>query len=95
VIFYGKNGDLATNRRYEQEMSVLCLRILQAALVYVNTLTLQDILADPDWEDAPALRTKGEAARLVGSANQSKTRSGDAAIVRSTCSWTMRSPASR
>jgi hypothetical protein len=53
VIFYGKNGDLATNRRDEQEMSVLCLRILQAALVYVNTLMLQDILADPDWEDAP------------------------------------------
>ena len=52
VIFYGKSGDLATNRRDEQEMSVLCLRILQAALVYVNTLMLQDILADPDWEDA-------------------------------------------
>jgi hypothetical protein len=52
VIFYGKNGDLATNRRDEQEMSVLCLRILQAALVYVNTLMLQNILADPDWEDA-------------------------------------------
>jgi hypothetical protein len=52
VIFYGKNGDLATNRRDEQEMSVLCLRILQAALVYVNTLMLQAIIADPDWEDA-------------------------------------------
>ncbi len=33
MIFYGKGGDLATNRREEQEMSVLCLRILQAALV--------------------------------------------------------------
>ena len=29
-------------------MSVLCLRILQAALVYVNTLMLQDVLADAD-----------------------------------------------
>jgi TnpA family transposase len=38
VIFYGKGGDLASNHRDEQEMSVLCLRILQAALVYVNTL---------------------------------------------------------
>jgi TnpA family transposase len=46
IIFYGKSGDLATNRRDEQEMSVLCLRILQAAMVYVNTLMLQDILAD-------------------------------------------------
>ena len=31
---------------------MLCPRILQAALVYVNTLMLQDILADPDWEGA-------------------------------------------
>jgi Tn3 transposase DDE domain len=51
VIFYGKSGDLATNRRDEREMSLLCLRILRAALVYVNTLMLQDILADLDWED--------------------------------------------
>ena len=51
VIFYGKGGDLASNHRDEQEMSVLCLRILQAALVYVNTLMLQDLLAEPDRDD--------------------------------------------
>lgn len=28
-------------------MSVLCLRILQAALVYINTQMLQDVIADP------------------------------------------------
>lgn len=28
---------------------MLCLRILQAALVYVNTLMLQDVLAEDDW----------------------------------------------
>ncbi|GAA4224801.1 hypothetical protein GCM10023075_21180 [Streptosporangium album] len=49
VIFYGKGGDIATNRREELEMTVLCLRILQAALVYINTLMLQDVLADPQW----------------------------------------------
>ena len=52
MIFYGKGGDIATNRRDEQEMAVLCLRILQAALVYVNTLMLQDVLADPGWSEA-------------------------------------------
>nr|WP_260408621.1 transposase [Planomonospora venezuelensis] len=51
VIFYGKGGDIATNRREELEMSVLCLRILQAALVYINTLMLQDVLADPEWTE--------------------------------------------
>ncbi|MEV4290538.1 Tn3 family transposase [Nonomuraea bangladeshensis] len=49
VIFYGKGGDIATNRREELEMSMLCLRILQAALVYINALMLQDVLADPEW----------------------------------------------
>jgi len=38
-------------RRDEQELSVLCLRILVAALVYVNTLTAQDVLAGDDWAD--------------------------------------------
>jgi hypothetical protein len=49
VIFFGKGGDIATNRRDEQELSVLCLRILQAALVYVNTLMVQDVLAEETW----------------------------------------------
>ncbi|KOT80220.1 hypothetical protein ADK70_28040 [Streptomyces rimosus subsp. pseudoverticillatus] len=43
VIAYGKGGEIASNRRDEQEMFVLCLRILQSALVHVNTLMLQDI----------------------------------------------------
>jgi TnpA family transposase len=49
VIAYGNGGTIASNRRDEQEMFVACLRILQAALVYVNTLMLQDVLADPGW----------------------------------------------
>ena len=52
IILYGKGGELATNRRDEQELTVACLRVLQAALVYVNTLMLQDVLADLAWEQA-------------------------------------------
>lgn len=51
VIAYGKGGEIASNRRDEQEMFVLCLRILQSALVYVNTLMLQDILGEPERAD--------------------------------------------
>ena len=51
VIAYGKGGEIATNRRDEQEMFVCCLRILQAAMVYVNTLMLQDVLGDSTWAD--------------------------------------------
>jgi TnpA family transposase len=50
VLFYGKGGDIATNRRDEQELSVACLHVLQAAVV--NTLLLQDVLAEPAWADA-------------------------------------------
>jgi TnpA family transposase len=51
VIYYGKGGEISTNRREEVEMGALCLRILQASLVYVNTLMLQDVLAEPEWAD--------------------------------------------
>ncbi len=30
-------------------MTMLCLHILQAAMVYVNTLMIQEVLADPAW----------------------------------------------
>ena len=48
VIFLGKGGDIATNRRDEQELSVLCLPVLQAALIYVTTLMIHDVLANED-----------------------------------------------
>jgi hypothetical protein len=49
VIFYGKGGDIAANRRDEQELSVLCLRIRQAALACVNTLMVLGVLAGHAW----------------------------------------------
>jgi len=48
VIYHGKGGEIASNRQDEQEMTVLCL---QAALVYVNTLMLQDVLAEDGWSE--------------------------------------------
>jgi hypothetical protein len=62
VIFFGKGGDIANNRREEQELSVLCLRVLQAALVSVKTLMVQDILADDEL-----------AARLIDAARRGLT----------------------
>ncbi len=48
-IFYGKGGEVAANRLEEQEVSVLSLHLLQLALVYVNTLMIQEVLASPSW----------------------------------------------
>lgn len=48
-IFYGKSGEIATNRLEDQEISVLSLHLLQASMVYVNTLMLQRVLAEREW----------------------------------------------
>ena len=48
-IFYAKNGDLTASRVALQEISMLCLHLLQISLVYINTLLIQQVLADPEW----------------------------------------------
>jgi TnpA family transposase len=50
-IFYGEQGELTTNRVEDQELSVLSLHLLQACLVYVNTLLIQEVLAEPAWRE--------------------------------------------
>ena len=55
-IFYGKAGELATNRRENQEISLLCLHLLQASLVYINTLMIQQVLGDPEWFERMTIR---------------------------------------
>ena len=47
-IHYGKGGDITTNQRHEQELAALCHHLLQACLVYVNTLMIQQVLDDVD-----------------------------------------------
>jgi len=49
-IFYGKGGEVATNRLEDQELSVLALHLLQICLVYVNTLMIQQVLTEPTWQ---------------------------------------------
>ncbi|MFB8139277.1 Tn3 family transposase [Streptomyces parvus] len=46
-----KDGDLAGADKESQEVSMLALRLLQSALVHVNTLLMQEVLADPKWAD--------------------------------------------
>ncbi|MEU4828427.1 Tn3 family transposase [Actinomadura sp. NPDC023710] len=47
-IRFGKGGELASNRKEEQELGMLCLHILQSCLGYINTLMMQDTLALPE-----------------------------------------------
>ena len=48
-ILFGKGGDIATNRREDQELAMLTLHLLQNALVYINTLMLQRVLREAAW----------------------------------------------
>jgi len=48
-IHYGKGGEIATNRLDDQEVSVLCMTLVQNALCFVNTLMIQRVLAAPAW----------------------------------------------
>jgi TnpA family transposase len=48
-ILYGKSSEFATNRLRQQETIMLCLHLLQACLVYINTLLIQEVLSSSDW----------------------------------------------
>lgn len=50
-IFYGRQGDISSNDRDAQEVSILSMHLLQSCLVYVNTLMVQDMLAERLWYD--------------------------------------------
>ena len=50
-IFYGRSSEIATNNREDQEIAVLSMHLLQVCMVYINTLMIQQILAEPDWQD--------------------------------------------
>ena len=50
-FFYGKLGEISSNGPEEQELSILCLHLLQVCAVYINTLLIQEILSDTAWRN--------------------------------------------
>jgi TnpA family transposase len=49
-ILYGKGGEFASNKAEDHELLMLSLHLLQVSLVYVNTLMIQQVLAEPEWQ---------------------------------------------
>jgi TnpA family transposase len=49
-ILYGKGGDFASNKLEDQELARLSLHLLQVSLVYIHTLMIQQVLAEPVWQ---------------------------------------------
>lgn len=50
-VFFARRGELSSNRREDHELSMLSLHLLQNCMIYINTLMLQQILAQPHWKD--------------------------------------------
>lgn len=48
-IFFGHQSELTASRLEEQVISALALQLLQNSLIYVNTIIIQAVLADPHW----------------------------------------------
>ncbi|KHK00139.1 Tn3 family transposase [Desulfovibrio sp. TomC] len=58
-ILFGKKGELATNKPYDMEMSLLCLHLIQVSLVYINARMIQEVLEDPVLLDRMTPRDLG------------------------------------
>jgi TnpA family transposase len=50
-VYYGKSAEISSNERDEQEISMLCLHLLQTSISYVNTLLVEDLLEDERWKN--------------------------------------------
>ena len=57
-IYYGKKSTISSNEPVIQEISILCLHLLQAALVYMNTLMLQKVLEGNHWQNKLTIEDK-------------------------------------
>ncbi|NDE19587.1 MAG: hypothetical protein EB000_03990 [Alphaproteobacteria bacterium] len=57
-IFFGKRGIISSNDETDQELSILCLHLLQSSLVYINTLMQQQVLKTDEWQQRLALEDK-------------------------------------
>lgn len=50
-VHFGRGGEIATNRREDQEVAAQSLHLLQNAMIYVNTHMFQAVLSDPEWAE--------------------------------------------
>ena len=48
-VYYGKSGEIASNCHDDQEISMLCLHLLQTSISYINTLLIENLFLDEYW----------------------------------------------
>ena len=42
-VYYGKSGEISSNCHDDQEISMLCLHLLQTSIAYINTLLIENL----------------------------------------------------
>lgn len=64
-IFYGKKSTVSSNEYVTQEISALSLHLMQAALVYINTLMIQKVLELSHWKNRLTIEDKRALSPLI------------------------------
>ena len=64
-VFFARRGELVSNRHEDHEISMLALHLLQNCLVYINTLMLQQVLAQPHWSGKLSVRDREALTSLI------------------------------
>ena len=49
-VYYGKGGEISSNCLDDQEISMLCLHLIQTSISYVNTFLIEDLFQDNHWK---------------------------------------------
>lgn len=49
-VFYGKSGEIKSNYRDDQEISMLSLHLLQNCISYINTLLIEELFQGSNWQ---------------------------------------------
>lgn len=73
-VFFGKGGEIASNRVTDQEISAHALHLLQASLVYVNTRMIQSVLADSAWAETLSERDYRGLSPLIDASSEQIAR---------------------
>ena len=56
---------MVSSRREDHEISMLALHLLHNCMVYINTLMLRQVLAQPQWPEKLTARDLGTLTRLI------------------------------
>jgi len=64
-VRFARRGEFVSNVREDHEVSMLALHLLQNCMVYINTLMLQQLLAQPQWEQRLTTRDQSALSPLI------------------------------